>query len=245
MIKFTCPLCNKALRADSSKAGSPVKCPECGHKLTIPDAEIEEVPEDREPVRPSPRKKKRRRSRTMSPEANRGRVHVIIICCVVLGMHLVSLIRYLATPDPVEVAKKVSRETYEKLGKALPKDFEEKWEKEFDKVAGGKEMQDTLRRSQWSARIWLAAGFGLSAVLLTCLYLRQDWARVVLGVLFLLGVALGVLGLVLGGLAALRYLSDGVAVLAVLEMLVRLGVSLAIGLALLNSESIAAYTARR
>lgn len=246
MIRFTCPHCEKALRADDAKAGSPVKCPACGHKLTIPDAETELPPaEDEEPERPAPRKKRRPRFRPKSSEASRGRVLVIIICCVVLGMHLVSLINYLATPDPVEMAKKQTREIYQKIGKDLPKDFEQQWEQDFDKVMGGKEMQATLRRSKVMSLIWMLGSFSLSAVLLTFLYLRQDWARVVLGVLFLIGAGLGLLGLVFGGLAALRFLSAGVAVLAVLEMLVRLGVNLGIGLALMKSESIAAYTSGR
>src|SRR5262249_10877765 len=148
MIRFTCLNCDKGLRADDSKAGSLVKCPACGHKLTIPNAEIEQPPEDEEPQRPAPRKKKRPRFRPKSSEASRGRVLVIIICCVVLGMHLVSLIKYLATPDPVTMAKTQTREIYQKIGKDLPKDFEEKWEQDFDKVVGGKEMQAALRRSQ-------------------------------------------------------------------------------------------------
>jgi predicted Zn finger-like uncharacterized protein len=245
MIKITCPNCAKVLRADDSKAGRLVKCPACGHKLTIPGAETELPPDDEEPERPAPRKKKRPRFRPKSSETSRGKVFVIIICCVVLGMHLVSLIKYLATPDPVEMAKKQTREMYQKIGKDLPKDFEEKWEQDFDKVMGGKEMQATLRRSQIISLMWMLGSFCLSAVLLAFLYLRHDWARVVLGVLFLIGVGLGVLGIAFGGLAALRFLSAGVAVLTVLEMLVRIGVNLGIGLALLKSASIAAYTAGR
>jgi DNA-directed RNA polymerase subunit RPC12/RpoP len=244
MIKFTCPNCAKGLHGDDSKAGRLVKCPACGHKVTIPDAETEQPPEDEEPERPAPRKK-RPRFRPKSSETSRGKVLVIIICCVVLGMHLVSLIKYLASPDPVEMAKKQTREMYEKIGKDLPKDFEEKWEQDFDKVMGGKEMQATLRRSQMIGLMWMLASFCLSAVLLTFLYLRHDWARIVLGVLFVIGAGLGVLGIVFGGLAALRFLGAGVAVLTVLEMLVRLGVNLGIGLALLKSESIAAYSAGR
>ena len=149
MIRFLCPQCDKALRADDSKAGTPVKCPVCGHKVTIPDADAElPPPEGEEPERPPPRKRKRPRFRPKTTEAARGKVLVILICCVVLGMHLVSLIKYLATPDPVEVAKKQAREIYQKIGKDLPKDFEQTWEQELDKVMGAKEMQATLRPGQ-------------------------------------------------------------------------------------------------
>jgi DNA-directed RNA polymerase subunit RPC12/RpoP len=274
VIRFTCSNCDKALRTDDDKAGSSVKCPACGHKVTIAEAEAElPTPEDEEQERPAPtnkkrseaeaelptpedeeqeqpaptKKKKRSRSRVRhkNPAASQGKTFVIIICCIVLGMHLVSLINYLAAPDPMEMAKKQTQEAYQKLGKDMPKDFEQKWEKEFDKVVGGKEMQDALRRSRIISLTWMLGSFSLSAVLLGFLYMRHDWARVVLGVLFLIGAVLGLIGLVFGGLAVLRYLSTGAAILAVLEMLVRLGVSTGIGIALMGSESIAAYTGRR
>jgi DNA-directed RNA polymerase subunit RPC12/RpoP len=240
MIRFTCPNCAKGLRADDSKAGSLVKCPACGHKLTIPDAEIEQPPEEEVPERPAPRQKKRQQFRARSPDASRGRVLVIIICGVVLGMHLVSLIKYLATPDPVEVARKQTREIYQKVGQDLPKDFE-------DKMMGGKEMRATLRWGQIMSLLWLLGSFSVSAVLLTFLYLRHDWARIVLGILFLIGAGLGLLGLMmlLGGMATLRFLGAGAAVLTFLESLVQLGVNLGIGLTLMKSEGIAAYTGGR
>jgi hypothetical protein len=160
-------------------------------------------------------------------------------------MHLVSLINYLATPDPVEMAKKQTREIYQKIGKDLPKDFEQKWEQEFDKVMGGKEMQAALRRSKFISLCWILGGFSLSAIFLLFLYFRHDWARIVLGILFLLSGFLGLVGLLFGGIAALRFVGAGIAILAVLEMLVRLGVHLGIGVALMKSESIAAYTSGR
>src|SRR5262249_52713137 len=155
-------------------------------------------PEDEGPEQPAPRKKKRRRFRPKTTEATRGKVLVIIICCFVLGMHLVSLINYLATPDPVEMAKKQTREIYQKIGKDLPKDFEQKWEQNFDKVMGGEEMQAALRRSKFISLLWILGGFSLSAILLLFLYLRHDWARIVLGILFLIGGFLGLVGLLFG-----------------------------------------------
>jgi hypothetical protein len=246
VIRFLCPQCDKGLRADDSKAGTLAKCPACGHKVTIPDAEAEPPPpEDEEPEQPAPRKKKRPRFRPKPTQAARGKVLVLIICCVVLGMHLVSLIKYLATPDPVEMAKKQTREIYKSLGKDLPKDFEQKWEQDFDKVMGGKEMQAMLQRSKLTGLFWMLGSFSLSLFLLTFLYLRHDWARLVLGVLYLLGGFLGLVGLVFGGFAVLRFLGAGVAILTVIEMLVRLGVNFGIGVALMKSESIAAYTSGR
>ena len=246
MIRFLCPQCDKALRADDSKAGTPVKCPVCGHKVTIPDAAAGlPPPEADEPEQPAPRKRKRTQPRPKRTEAARGKVLVILICCVVLGMHLVSLIKYLATPDPVEVAKKQAREIYQKIGKDLPKDFEQTWEQELDKVMGAKEMQATLRRSKFISLFWMLGGFSLSAVFLLFLYLRHDWARIVLSVLFLLSGSLGLVGLLLGGIAALRFVGAGIAILAVLEMLVRLGVYFGIGVTLMKSGSIAAYTSGR
>jgi uncharacterized Zn finger protein (UPF0148 family) len=44
MIKFTCPHCDKPLRASDAKAGSRVPCPACGRKCTIPDSEDELPP---------------------------------------------------------------------------------------------------------------------------------------------------------------------------------------------------------
>jgi hypothetical protein len=170
---------------------------------------------------------------------------ILIIGGVVVGMHLFSLANYLATPDPLEQAKRQSREIFKSMGKDLPKDFEQQFAQDLDKLMDTKEVQSALRRNKMISLLWMLGSFSLSAVLLTFLYLRHDWARVVLGVLCLIGAGLGLLGIVFGGLAALRFLSVGAAILGVLEMLVRLGVYLGIGLALMKSESIAAYTSGR
>src|SRR5581483_12179455 len=106
MIRFTCPQCGKVLRPDDAKAGSPVECPACGHKLTIADTEAETPPlEDQEPERPAPRKKRRPRFRAKNSMARRGKVLVIFISCVVLGTHLVGLIWILAGTNPSASAK--------------------------------------------------------------------------------------------------------------------------------------------
>jgi hypothetical protein len=248
MIKFSCPDCDKALRADDSRAGSVVKCPACGQRLTVPNAEAEPPPpEADEEERPEPRKKKRPRSRRRPPDAaaEQGKVFVIIIICIVLGMHLISVVQYLLMPDPVQMAKQQSSEIYKSLGKDLPKGFEQKMEQDLDKLMSSKDVQAAVRRSKWTGWLWLLVSPSLSLVLLVFLYLRHDWARVVLGVLFLIGGFLGLIGLVLGGLAVLSFLSVGAALLTILEMAVRLGVNFGIGFALMKSESIAAYTAGR
>jgi hypothetical protein len=178
-------------------------------------------------------------------------VSVIIICCVVLGMYLVSLTSYLATSaatDPVEAAKRAkehSRELYQKMGKDLPKEVQEKLDQNFDKVMGGKEMQALYHEVQSAYRwglIRMLCFLCLDVALLICLYMRQDWARVILGVLFLIGAGLGLIGIVFGGLAAIRFLGGGAAFLAGLDMLFWFMVNLCVGLALLKSESIQAYT---
>jgi hypothetical protein len=85
----------------------------------------------------------------------------------------------------------------------------------------------------------------LHAFFLTFLYLRHDWARLVLGILFLLGGLYGVYGLVFGGLALLRVLDTAAAIIAVLEMVVSVGVSFGVAMALLKSEDISTYTSGR
>jgi DNA-directed RNA polymerase subunit RPC12/RpoP len=245
MISFSCPNCSKSLRADGSKAGSMVKCPACGSKLQIPEPEMEPQSGD-DPEPKQPQKKKKPRFLAKSSKSSRGKTPVIIICCVVLGMHLVSLINYLAipnlaTPDPAEIAKKQIRENYEKMGKDLPKDFEQKVQQQLDKIMGSKEIKEmpaSIRSAIFFGQLWMWGSFLLSAVLLICLYLRQDWARVVLGLLFLISVGLSLLGLVFGGFAALRFLGF----LAFLEMFVRIMVNLVVGLALLKWEDIVYYT---
>jgi DNA-directed RNA polymerase subunit RPC12/RpoP len=216
MISFKCPNCAKGLRADESNAGNAVKCPGCGQKMMIPGAAPEELPPeqefDEEPERP--RKKKRPKFRTRRP--TRGKTFVIVICCIVLGTHLLSLISYLVTPDPLA---------------------------ELVKNPGmSKELVAYIQRSQMWALIWMLGSFALNATLLTCLYLRQDWARVVLGILFMLAAGFGILGLIFGGLAAIQFFGGGIALLAILEAAVRVMVDLVLGVALMKSESIQAYT---
>jgi ssDNA-binding Zn-finger/Zn-ribbon topoisomerase 1 len=266
MIQFKCPHCNKALRADESKSGRMVICSACKHKLKIPEDETElplpeeepaeeesteeEQAEDQQveeaPKRPVQRKKKKKhRQRMGGSEAARGRVFVIIICGAVLAMHLVSLINYLASPDPAEMIKKQAHEFVQKNNKGMDKDFEKQVDKEIDKITDNKEMQASFARGKMISLIWMLASFCFSAILLTFLYLQHDWARVFLGVLFMIGAFLGVCGLVFGGLTMLRFLGTGKAILAILEMIVRVGVTAGFGVALLGSESIAAYTKRK
>jgi hypothetical protein len=245
MIRFACPQCEKLLRADDTKAGSLVKCPGCGNKLTIPVTEAEPKPsEDEQPERPAPRKKRRPRFRATSSAASRGKRLVIFTCCLALGMHLVGLLWPLATANQVASAKKQPREPSQQLGKDLPKDFQQKWDQDFDKSMGAKEMEASRRRSRLSNLMWNLGSFCLTAILFAFLYLRQNWARVVLGVLFLISFGLAILAIATGVLTV-RLFAAGVPVLAALEMLVRLGVNLGIGLTLMNSRSIADYIAGR
>ncbi|HVS35097.1 MAG TPA: hypothetical protein VMS17_05910 [Gemmataceae bacterium] len=212
-------------------------------------AEETEAPEhglegDEPPPRPR-KKKKRRRPRPAIGTPGRGRLLVLLVCAVVLGMHIVSLVTYLATPDPMELAKQQVRASMEKMGGNLPKDFEQNWERDMDKAPGVKEMQDAARRGQLIGLAAMIGGFALSVVLLTFLYLRHNWARMVLGVLFLIGAGLGLLGIATGGLVIVALYPTGAAILTILEMLVREAVSLGVGLLLILSPSVIAYTSER
>ncbi len=243
MIRFSCPACDKALRADESKAGSIVKCPACGQKLTIPSPAAEPPPpEDDEPEPVGPRKKKRAgpRRKARNTAAEHGKKLVLVIIGVVVAMYLVSFVNYLLMPGPREMVKQQSRQISQDLGKD-----EQKLQQGLDKALGGQQMQQAFRLAKLIGLMWLVGSFSLSAILLLFLYLRHDWARVVLGILCLLAGGLGLLGLVFGGVAALTVLSGGAALLALLEMVVRLGVNFGIGATLMKSESIAAYTTGR
>jgi len=192
MIRFPCPDCDRALRADDSKAGKTAKCPDCGCTFKIPENETDaiapEVCERHEEESPAHQRRKRKVRRKTSEE-ERGRLYVLVIIGSVVGMHLLSLISYLAMPDPLDLAKMQEKERFKDLGKDLPEADRKKLERDLKQVTDRNEIQEAFRRNELASRVGLGTGITLHAILLTFLYLRYDWARIVLGVLFLLGVS--------------------------------------------------------
>jgi hypothetical protein len=244
MLRIACPHCNRRLRIDDASPGELIACPACGKEFawSVEDEETTPPPEPEEQVRPVHKKKKRPKSRPSTAGSDPGRRAVIVIIAVVAGMHLLSLVRYLSTSDTLEQSKKILREAAPTTNKGPSADVAKQIEKEMEKVYDSPEMKNLARRAKVQSLVWLIGGVSLSALLLTFLYLRHNWARVVLGVLYLLGGALGVFGLLLGGFALIRALASGAAALVILESIVRIVVTLGIGTALLGSESIAQYT---
>jgi hypothetical protein len=164
-------------------------------------------------------------------------------------MHLLGLIRCVATLNAFEASQKQleetqrqTRERLQALSKDLPKDFDAKLEEQLKRVevSRGSRLWGTL-----GGLVMLLGRFAIDAVLLYFLYLRHDWARIVLGVLFVLWSLFGLQAVVFGGLGLLSLLSTGRAIIYALEMFVGLGVSIGLAVALLKSEEIAAYTAGR
>jgi hypothetical protein len=131
-------------------------------------------------------------------EVSRGRHLVIVIACVVVGMHLLYLISFLA------------------IG--------------FLFLVPG--------------LVWLLPRFALDAILLAFLYLRQDWARQVLGLLCLAGACFHLSAIVMSLGAGFGFFRIGDGIYS-LTKFVGLGINLGTGIALAKSESIAAYTAGR
>ncbi len=74
MIRFACPHCDKSLRAPETRAGSVVKCPVCGEKVTIPNAEAKlPPPEELDDYRVAVPQPRRREEEWEDPEAEERR----------------------------------------------------------------------------------------------------------------------------------------------------------------------------
>ena len=43
-IRFRCPMCDGLLSTARRKAGSEVACPKCGFDITVPEADLAELP---------------------------------------------------------------------------------------------------------------------------------------------------------------------------------------------------------
>src|SRR5438132_4713805 len=127
MIVFSCPACDAELEVADSRAGAPVKCPDCGERFKVPMRGRRGPPaREREPERRvrqgSPSRGSRRRDRDDEDEPNRGGAKqgtVILFASIggaaVLGLAALVLIVVMAsgkkeTPvadaDPVVVQRR-------------------------------------------------------------------------------------------------------------------------------------------
>jgi hypothetical protein len=245
MIRFACSNCRKVLRIPEDRAGTIGKCPACGNRIKVPEIEAEAVAVDEEEPQPAPRrKKKRRRSEALSPEAEEGKQYVIFIGCALLGLHLVGMIVPMLLPSP---AAKITASLPD-FRRNMPKDFSKDFAKQME------ELQHQLRATQaespigsmaWTSAVWMMPGLALYVVLFVFLYLRHDWARLVLGIVLLIFGFLGLVGLVMGSFSLFRWMSGSWIAYMVIYSLVSLAVYFGAGSALLRNGSIAAYTASR
>lgn len=259
MVSITCPACGKGLRAKALTPGQAVKCPGCGHSFAAPEpvpapaAPAFEVVEDEPaptpaetpPAEPSPAKKRKPVGR--KPQLiDRGRTPVLVVIGVAGLMMAIGWVQFLTIPDTAEATRQQTQELNDKLTQGLSEDVKKKVREQTDETLKKLEDDGSLRQAKTRSLYILIGSSGIYAALLLCLYRRQNWARVVLGVLSLIGALLGGIGLLmfmLGG--ALKYFGTGAAILAVFESLVRLGVSAGIGVTLMQNEDVIAYTSPR
>jgi hypothetical protein len=228
---------------DDVKSGMLVKCPACGQRVKVPATEPEPVEEAEPPAAPR-RKKKRRSSERLSPEAAEGRQYVIFIGCVLLGLHLVGMIVPMLLLSPVATPTVPLPEYRPTRGKDLSPELTKAMQ-ELDQQLQATRTERTFRSLSWLGSLWMAPGLVLMVVLYVFLYLRHDWARLVMGILLLIFGFLGLVGIVSGGFTFLRSMSVSWAVFFVLYTIASLVVDFAAGFALLKNASIAAYTASR
>lgn len=254
MIQFSCSYCQKAFRVDDRYSGMLVKCPACGRPVQVPTSEpappVQTVARAQPPAVPRP-KPKPRVAKRLSCAAAEGRRYVVFIGCALLGLHLVGIgyMVYIVSSVTSSVAT---------LTEQLP---------EFEPTGGDdvspevakarQELQQRIRaiRSQstssWLreiASLWMSPWLILLVVLYVFLYLRHDWARLVLGIILVIAGCLGLLGLALGvfsGFGGLRIMSTPWGVFSLLYTLAGLVVNFGCGFTLLNNPSIAAYTSSR
>jgi hypothetical protein len=166
-----------------------------------------------------------------------GKGALIVIVCVVAGMHLFSLGAYFSLPDPAAVGRAVS----DKLAS------EAEWN---DKLAIYRDpamrnmVGDNVRNSlalglqvRWLGMLGSCAISGILLVFLCC---GSPVGRVLLGLFLLLEGVLLVGSLVMvavaGNLRLLQYLPPQTNLLLALESVVRLGVAFGVGVKLLRSR---------
>src|SRR5437870_11710652 len=130
MIVFSCPACDAELEVAGSRAGAPVKCPDCGERVKVPRRGRRGPPaREREPERRvrqgSPSRGSRRRDRDDEDEPNRGgskQGTVILFASIggaaVLGLAALVLIVVMASgkkegpvadADPVVPLRQITR----------------------------------------------------------------------------------------------------------------------------------------
>ena len=99
MIAFSCPSCDTELEVSDSRAGAPVKCPDCGHRFTVPArGKRSPAPRESEPER-RPRqatgqgsRKQERSERGERHEPSRQNTGLIIACISGAGVLAVAAI---------------------------------------------------------------------------------------------------------------------------------------------------------
>lgn len=246
MIRFTCPDCDKPLRAEESQAGSTVKCPACGHQFTIPYGQCEseapetdEPQEDNERQEPAPRRKKRK-VRQRITEEEMGRRLIIGMACLFAGTQLLSMVRFLATFNPRAAAERQAQQA----ARDSPNGIDKMVEPDPREVAGGNGMREAWRLKLLSflKRYDLAL---LTDVLFILIYFRHDWARRIVAGWFLLSCLIAIFGLITGAFPVWGSIRTGIPFLAPVELCVGFGINFGIGMTLLKSRSIHAYMAGR
>ena len=241
MLKFACPQCHKALRAEEGKAGRLVRCPACARRFPVPAPPDADPPEEAE-VERTRRKKKRPRPRRLTGAPEGAQLQVLLIGGIVLVMHLLGLIEFLTRPSPEEIVRRQIVEVAQRLdeiqantGGPVAANKAEPWP--VPQPAEG-----ASRRALPPGGFWLAAGFVLDALLLVFLFLRHNWARLALAIWYLLHAFCGLAGLLLGGAVVLPMFAAMVGKFAVVVLIVQLGVHCGVGIVCLGSRSLAAYT---
>lgn len=233
MLRFTCPQCNKALRAPEDKAGSTVKCPECGNRFSIPDDREEtEPPEAEEPNAPPdlgfdederPRRKKGKRSRN----ARTGKTIVLVLIGLWLLVQVLGWIGMVMAPSVEEILKQGAA-----ANPNVQLTEQQKAQQESALAVIGK-----------AGKIFTigiaVVSFLVGATFFTFLYLGHNWARIVVAVLSLLGAACA-----LFAIPTLLSAQGSYRIVLMLQIVLGEAVNLGTGITLLVSSSVKAHTSR-
>jgi hypothetical protein len=217
VLRFSCPQCDRALRAPEDKAGSRVQCPECGNKFVVPAAIDEPEPpevkarlqddEFDEDDEPQVRRKKKKRSRA-SGDGARGKTAIVAITTILLGWYVVStvLTYVLAGPPPANLGGAPTNATAYRIGQI----------------------------------VGIGCVFSLIGIPIIFLLMGHNWARFALAAVLLMST---VCTLPLIGFAIFAGADEGVkSMLTILQGIVTVGINIGFGLMLLISKDIKAYT---
>jgi len=158
-------------------------------------------------------------------------------------MRLLSVGTHFAMPDPEDVGRIVVKDV---AARAANNDRLWLYQNEKIQKMAGEEARDHYTIQQMVHLIWMVGSFLVSAILLLFLCFRSGIARVLLGVFLILEGTLVVVSLVMatvkGEITILRLLPPHAMLLAILEAMVKMGVTIGVGIALFRSNAISAYT---